>query len=315
VLKAGTTTIDSVSQNRRHPDWARDTSMHVLLFDDPDPLLPPVAALINFACHPTVLYHDNRLLSADYPGHAVRVVEDVFPGIGGAFFNGACGNVNPNWIEQVHAEAERVGKVVGSAAARLIAELRPLGRGQKGHNIRWDEHLDWPVTVGELIEDVRLRVASVRVELPLRTYLPQAEYAATLNELQARVDATTDREQHRALIAQITRFRTEREAGRRLAGREGTTAHPEVQAIAFTRDLALLGLPGEFFVETIDDIRAKAGIARLPVACYANHYIGYVVPPSAYEEGGYEAGVTVLGPDAEGIVKSAALELLGEVTG
>lgn len=317
VLKVGSGSVDSVAQNRRHPDWPTDPSLLVLLLDDPDPLRPPIAAAVNFACHATVLYHTNLLLSADYPGHAVRTVEQVFPGIGAAFFNGACGNVNPNWIEQEHAEAERVGKVVGSAAARLIGELRPLGRGQKAHNIRWDEHLEQPVTVGELVENVTLRVASRRVDLSLRTYLPQAEYDATLAELQARIDApgaSGDREQHRALMAQITRFRTERQAAARLAAREGTTAHPEMMAIGFSRDVALLGLPGEFFVETVADIRAKAGIRRLAAACYANHYIGYVVPPAAYDEGGYEAGVTVFSPEAEGIVKAEALSLLSEVT-
>jgi len=315
VLKAGTTQVDSVSQNRRHPEWTRDTEMHVLLLDDPDPLQPPLAALINFACHPTVLYHDNRLLSADYPGYAVRTVEQVFPGIGGAFFNGACGNVNPNWIEQVHAEAERVGKVVGAAAARLIGELRPLGREQKAHNIRWDEHLDWPVTAGELIEDPRLRVASRRVDLPLRSYLSQEEYESRLADLQTRLDATNDWDEHRALMAQITRLRTERTVASRIGERAGQTVHPELQAIGLGDGVALLGLPGEFFVETVADIRAQAGLRRLPVACYANHYIGYVVPPSAYDEGGYEAGVTLLAPEAEAIVKAEALSLLKEVAG
>jgi hypothetical protein len=260
-----------------------------------------------------VLYHDNRLLSADYPGHAVRTVEQVFPGMGGAFFNGACGNVNPNWIEQVHAEAERVGKVVGAAAARLIGELRPLGRGQKAHNIRWDEHLDWPVTAGELVEP-RLRIASRRVDLPLRTYLDLDEYESKLGELHARLEVAGDREQHRALMAQITRLRTERTAASRMGERAGQTIHPELQAIGLGDGVALLGLPGEFFVETVADIRAQAGLRRLPVACYANHYIGYVVPPSAYDEGGYEAGVTLLAPEAEALVKAEALSLLKEVS-
>jgi len=314
VLKIGASTVDSVSQNRRHPDWPIDPSLLVLLLDDPDPLRPPIAAAINFACHPTVLYHTNLLISADYPGHAVRTVEQVFPGLGALFLNGACGNVNPNWIEQEHAEAERVGKVVGAAAARLIAELRPLGRGQKAHNIRWDEHLDKPVTAGELVE-ARLRVASRRVDLPLRTYLSLEEYESKLAGLQTRLDATSDREEHRALMAQITRLRTERTAASRMAAQQGQTIHPEVMAIGLGPGVGLLGLPGEFFVETVADIRVQAGLRRLPVACYANHYIGYVVPPSAYDKGGYEAGVTLLAPEAEAIVKAEALSLLREVTG
>ena len=49
------------------------------------------------------------------------------------------------------------------------------------------------------------------------------------------------------------------------------------------------------------------------IACYANDYIGYVVPPAAYEEGGYEAGITFCTPEAEGLIMDASLELLREI--
>ncbi len=318
VLKVGSTTVDSVSQNRRHPDWPIDPTLHVLLLDDPDPLQPPVAAAINFACHATVLYHTNHLLSADYPGAAVRAVDKLFPGLDALFFNGACGNVNPVWIEQEFVEAERVGAIVGAAAARLIAELRPLGRGQRADNIRWGERIEKPVTAGELVPDVRLRVARRQVELPVKRFLPPEEYAATVSELEARLEAlgpSPDDEARRRLAEQLNRLRTERQVAARMASLGQQTLHPELMAIGFAPGVALLGLPGEFFVETVAEIRAASGLRRLPVACYANHYAGYIVPPAAFDEGGYEPGVTWLGPEAEGIVKAEALALLREVGG
>jgi neutral ceramidase len=316
VLKVGAGAVDSVSMNRRHPDWPTDNALFVLLLDSPDPASggPPIAAAINFACHPTVLYHTNLLLSADYPGHAVRAVEQLFPGLGALFLNGACGNVNPAWISQEHAEAERVGKVVGAAAARLIGELRPLGARHVAHNIRWDEHIAKPVTAGRLIKNVRLRVASRHVDTPVKTFLPDDEYQASLRELEARAQSATG-EDHRRVMEQITRFRTEALVAQRLASQAGRVFHPELMAIGLAPDLALLGLPGEFFVETIAEIRRQTGVRDLPVACYANNYIGYVVPAPAFDQGGYEAGVTLLGPEAEGIFKSEAVSLLREVTG
>lgn len=115
-------------------------------------------------------------------------------------------------------------------------------------------------------------------------------------------------------MEQITRLRTERNVAARMAGQSNRTLHPEVMAISFSPDLALLGLPGEFFVEIVEEIRGRAGLRYLPVACYANHYIGYVVPPAAYDEGGYEPGVSFLAPEAEGIAKAEALSILGEAT-
>ena len=316
VLKVGATTVDSVAQNRRHPDWPIDPTLYVLLLDGPDPLQPPIAAAINFACHPTVLDGTNMLLSADYPGYAVRTVERLFPGLGGLFLNGACGNVNPAWVKQDFPDVERVGTVVGAAAARLIGELRPLGPGQRIDNIRWSEHIEKHVTAGELV-DVRLRVASRNVDVPVKRFLPKEEYKNSLLELEARADAldpSTERDERRRVMAQVTRLRTERQVAAAMAGPEERMLHPEVMAVSLGEGLTLLGLPGEFFVETAAEVRERSGVRRLPIACYANHYIGYVVPASAYDEGGYEAGVTLLAPEAEEIVKSAALELVREVS-
>lgn len=314
ALKIGTTTVDSVSQNRRHPEWPRDTSLTVLLLDDPDPAQPPVAALINFACHATVLYRTNLLVSADYPGHAVRAVEQLFPGIGGLFLNGACGDVNPAWMVQDHFEAERVGKVVGAAAARLVGELRPLGNRHVVHNIRWDEHLEQRVTAGELVENVRLRVVSRNVELPVKAFLADAEYASTLLELDARVQ-TDDVDQRRRAQEQLSRLRMERQVAQTMSARGTMSLHPEVMAIGLSKDVALLGLPGEFFAETGEAIREHAGLRHLPIACYANHYVGYVVPAHATADGGYEPGITMVAPEGEAIVRKTSLEMLAEVTG
>jgi hypothetical protein len=274
---------------------------------------PPIAALVNFACHPTVLYHDNHLLSADYPGHAVRTIEKVFPDIGALFLNGACGNVNPAWTAQNHAEAERVGAVVGSAAARLVGELRPLGQRHVVHNIRWDEHLEQPAA-GELMEDVRLRVASRLAELPIKSFRSADEYATLMQEIEEGLENASGRDERRSLTAQLSRYQTERQVAARFASLDTRAMHPELQAIGFTPELTLLGLPGEFFVETVDEIRAQAGVRHLPVACYANHYAGYIVPAAAFDEGGYEPGVTWLAPEAEAIVKREAVALVGEVT-
>ena len=208
------------------------------------------------------------------------------------------------------------GGIVGAAAARLIGELRPLGHGQRADNIRWSEHTDKPVTAGSLIEDVTLRPASRRVELPAKSYREADEYNSLLRELQARLDAlaASEIDERRNVMAQVTRLSTERGVAARMAPENRRTFQPEFMAISFSPNLALLGLPGEFFVETVADIRASAGLPLLPVACYANHYIGYVVPEGAYDEGGYEAGVTMLAPEAEEIAKREALALLREVT-
>ena len=209
-----------------------------------------------------------------------------------------------------------MGAVAGAAAARRIAEMRPLGSIHHADNIRWSEHLEKPVTAGELVEDVKLRVASRNVDLPIKTYLSDEEYQAKLAGLSSQLDAlgdSPDTGKRRPIMAQQNMYRTEALAAQRMRSREGRSLHPELMAVSFTSDLALLGLPGEWFVETVADIRKATGVRDLPVACYANHYMGYVVPAKAYEEGGYEPGVSFLAPEAEAIARAAAIDLVKEV--
>ena len=320
VLKVGHCTIDSVSQNRRDPSWPVDPTLRLLLVDSPEPGAPPLAAVMNFACHATVLAETNLVVSADYPGYAVRTFQKLLPDTACLFLQGACADVNPAWMEQDFAEVERVGTIVGSAAARLALELHPLGWGQRAWNIRWYELTEKSVTVGELLSDVRLRAAGGRVELPLRSLMPLQEYDVRLSELVRRrqtlpPDAST--EQGHALSQEITRLVTERITAQRSVARpeDRRTLDSEVMALAFTPDVAILGLPGEFFVETAEAIRQASGIGRLLVASYANDYVGYVCPPAVYDEGGYEAGVTLFAPEAEAIVKREALAVLTKTVG
>jgi hypothetical protein len=128
--------------------------------------------------------------------------------------------------------------------------------------------------------------------------------------------APDDREGLRRVMEQVTRFRTEIGVAERIqVGDEPRYVHPEVQALAFGDGCALLGLPGECFVETGRAIQDAASIANLLVACYANHYIGYLVPKHAFAAGGYETGVTMLDESAEETLRLAAIDLLRDVTG
>ena len=78
-------------------------------------------------------------------------------------------------------------------------------------------------------------------------------------------------------------------------------------------NLFLVALPGEVFVETGEEIRSGSGIENLLVVTYANDYPGYFCRAEAYEQGGYEAGVTPFGPEADAMLVEAAVAALAEV--
>jgi len=316
AVKTGRGSVDTVSQNRRDPDGPIDDEMQVLLFDSPDPRDGSIGSIVNFACHATVMFHTNMEISADYPGYAAATVKKVLGDAPVLFLNGACGDVNPSWIEQRFDEAERVGSIVGAEAARRLQELRPLGARQQTWNIRWDELTEKQVTTGRLIGEPRIRVASRTVDVPMRQLEPPETYDARIAEVRAQLGASdaADLAGRRALMAQLTRLQGERGVAARR--REGVPRflHPEIMALSLGAGQAVLGLPGEFFAETARRLRADAALTNLAIACYTNHHVFYVVPHHAFEEGGYEAGVAVLDESAEETFRAAALDVIATAT-
>ena len=312
VLKAGSGSVDSVSLNRRDPAGPIDNVLHVILFDASRHTDAPIASIVNFACHPTVLYHTNMEISADYPGFALDTVTSVTGAPASLFLNGACGDVNPAWIEQDFAEASRVGSIVGAEAGRRLQELRPLGHEQRVWNIRWEELSPKAVASGDLIEP-RVRVAQRDVRVRLRALDDPATYTPRIAELQHQLDALSpsDVEGRRRLKEQLTRQRVEQGVAAQI--RAPNELQAEVQAIALGPGCAVLALPGEFFVETAQAIRRDAGLPHLLIACYSNHHLMYVVPRHEFARGGYEPGVAMLDEDAEEAFRAAALDALREV--
>jgi hypothetical protein len=303
TLSVGAAEIDTISMNRRDSSAASDSTLRVVVADGED---GPIAALLNFPCHATVLDGTNLQLSAEFPGVACRIVEQA-TGAGAVYLNGACGDVNPAWIAQDFASVERAGQVVGGQAVRLIGELQAAATGQRAHNIRWDEFTE--VALPGRVVRPRLRYSRREIDLPLRQFLDDAEYARLIEKAQG----GTGRE----AAARLSRFGAERWAAvwARREGSEGTkgTKRTEVQAVSLGGGLAALALPGEFFGETAEAVRAEAAAPDLLVACYANDYVGYVIPEAAYEGGGYEVGITPFAPEAEALVRQTAVELLGLV--
>jgi hypothetical protein len=310
VMAAGVGSVDTVSQNRRDPAGPIDSALHVLLFDALDHHGPPVASLVNFACHATVLYYTNMHVSADYPGHVVNAVQQL-TGAPTMFLQGACGDVNPVWMEQDFAETARVGNIIGAEAGRRILELRPASHGQHVWNIRWDEMLDVPAT-GDRIPP-RIRVGSRHVSVNLRVLPPVEEYDRQLDalEVERRLVLSDDVAGKRLVMEKVTRLRGERATSASIRG--PAELKVELQAIALGPDCAILALPGEFFAETALAIRSSCGIKHLFIACYANHHVMYVPPRHEFDKGGYEPGVAILNEDAEEAFRAAAIDLLREV--
>lgn len=87
-----------------------------------------IATLVNYACHPTTLAWQNRLLSPDYIGATRALLEDIY-GAPCLFLYGAAGDLGPReGFVGDPAVADRNGRQLGYAAAAAIEALPPPGQ-------------------------------------------------------------------------------------------------------------------------------------------------------------------------------------------
>ncbi|MCE7983680.1 MAG: hypothetical protein DYG89_21100 [Caldilinea sp. CFX5] len=243
--------------------------------------------LTNFACHP-VTVQVQPLVSADFPGPAMHLVEKSIPGcVNSLFFQGACGNINPIRNTTDFADVERYGLMLGGEVIKVAMRLSAP---------------DYPVSAPLLAVQSATVMLAAR-ELPPREPAQQA-YAEAGAKLAA---ATSDDERKlwraRQRIAEETLI---------LIDRGDDPIPAEVQVVRIG-DIVLVALPGEPFAELGLAIKARSVAGHTFVVGYANDWIGYLTPPQAWTEGGYEVGPgpwTRVGPDGGTQLVEKAVELI-----
>src|SRR5579872_7081386 len=149
----------------------------------------PVATLVNFAAHPTILAWDNRLISTDYPGSVRRTVEGFLGGLC-LFLQGAAGDQDTVRDFSCRTEDARwVGRQIGLEAVRVAEsiETRP-GRRQITRSVE----SSWTMGVTEWVPDppadTPVRCISRKLPLPLwHREPPTAQELAHLEDLKHRL--------------------------------------------------------------------------------------------------------------------------------
>jgi hypothetical protein len=254
----------------------------------------PLAAVLNYACHPVSLSWRCTHFTADFPGKARWLVEEE-TGAMCLFVQGAAGNINPLLMDWDWSHLSRLGLPLGAEAVRVYASLTPS-----------DE-----ATAGGL--------AIARTELELPPMLPDSvaegeEKVTQLEELRRKqMEAGTPG------TLWWTELRLER-ARKGLAALRGGPAVPPVPAeLAAVRLGAMVGLvtaPGEIFTEIGQAIVARSPFAHTLYAGYTDGSIMYVPTRAAYPEGGYEVShACQVAPEAGEMIEEESVRLLGRVAG
>ena len=87
----------------------------------------PMAVMMNFAAHPTVLGQQNMTFSADFVGYARRAIEKMIGGdVLAIFANGAQGTVAPRALlgEDQWQKAENVGTILAAEVFKVVLMIK-----------------------------------------------------------------------------------------------------------------------------------------------------------------------------------------------
>ena len=175
----------------------------------------------------------------------------------------------------------------------------------------------------EATQRIRTAVASA---LDAARERPVDRVDAIRKEITVRVRHFREEDDDRAVSAYCTKrikdpaaarsvIETFRAMRRKLADRQGQPRKTWVQALRIG-DVALVGVPGEFFTVLGEEIKRRSPFRYTYVFELANDYIGYIPDRPGYERGGYQVWTglhSFLEPGTGEQIVAEAVELLGRL--
>ena len=294
-----------------YPEGFSDHQVGVIRIDDANG--EPIATLVNFAAHPTIMAWDNRLLSPDYPGSVRRTVENI---VGGAclFLQGAAGNQDTIRDYACRSEdAKWIGKQIGIEAARVasLIETEPTRVGiTKFVESSWTMGVSGRVPHGE--SDGTVRAISRIVPMPVWKHPPptrdEIENVARLERELAELRAqNASDEKIRAANMRVRRAALNLNVNKKRSA--GETLPLEFQAMRLG-NCALVGIPVEPFAEIGVAVKQASPFATTFFSGYTNGAEYYMPMAYAYEQGGYEVWMSPFAPEAAARTIEESVELL-----
>ncbi|CAL1519052.1 neutral/alkaline non-lysosomal ceramidase N-terminal domain-containing protein [Chitinophaga sp. MM2321] len=248
-----------------------------------------LGTIVNYACHPTTLAWENRLISPDYIG-AMREIVEGQTGASCLFLQGASGELAPaaQYVGDT-ALAETYGRQLGYAVLATLEAMLPAqtqlsftGVVESGGALAiWSPSVYTPSTV--------LAVEMVEVELHLKPLPPLAEIEQQWREC----------EDH------VLKERLRRKCGIRKALGDGQEARVGLWVWRLG-DALLIGQPNETYSIFQRELRREFSAQAVGVMNVVNGHIGYLAPAELYNHDIYSVSQT---PFAAG-----SLELLTEKT-
>lgn len=251
----------------------------------------PFGLLYCTASHPVNL--TGLSFGAEFPGYAAKFVRRHWPGVAPMFAQGCCGDINCAPKDGAFATSERLGTLLGAAALTAAMQTEPVEGASLAALCR---KVDLPLMVPvvdeakKALSEAQANLARARGDKSITPYLFQQAYEG--------------------MVGWATDYLKAARAG-------GHPVQPFEIQIFRIGEVAVVGYPGEMFVDYQLTLDAQSPFVRTFALGYTNGCIGYVPTAAAYPDGGYEVdrafryyGTLMISSDCEALIKTATFEML-----
>lgn len=266
--------------NRHNPDGPEDPTSIFGLFRDEDGKV--ITGFLNFPAHATSAPAEELLISAGWPGYLTGAMEEkIGPDSAFVFMQGACGNISPRgtggddrWKGIENFGRNLADKIWKESETGLpgVSDVKLAGALQRYDNV--------PVRRMKSVREFASRI-SERTEAIQASDLPDNIKERQIGWLKERMGIENFMQ---PMIKSMQRVNKGRTATMVQALRIG-----DVIAVAF---------PGEPIAEVGMDMRKRFPDRTVMVLGYTGDHLGYLTTQEVYEEGGYEAGMGLVYPEA-----------------
>jgi neutral ceramidase len=272
---------EEAGTNRHDPAGPTDPEVPVLVARSLT-TAKPLACVVVYGMHPTVLHEDSTLISADFPYFTRRFLQQhAFSSpCSVLYLNGAAGNQSPRHLTRANnfAEAQRLGENLGRSLARVVPTIA-------------------------FRREASIRVCRRDVEVEPRRFPSPGEAEQALQRAKTRHECLRNEGAPRQLVrtAECDLFGAEETVELARAARDGrlesaihSSCPAEIQVIAIG-PWRFVAWPGEIFVEYGLELKRRAPNTFL-VTLANGELQGYIVTEEAASRGVYEASNAVFAP-------------------
>ncbi len=255
------------------------------------------AVIFNYACHPTTLAWENRLISPDYVGAAREIIEAQAEGALGLFLQGASGELAPNLqYTGDTAVADRHGRQLGYAVLSALESMLPGSQRMRfGGAVESGAPLaKWNTELYRMSDD--LESFTFSVDLPVK---PQP----AVEEIDKELENCDDRVMCERLRRKIARVRN-------LGGKSTIETPVFVWRVG---QAIFIGQTNECYSNFQIDLRKRFPRHAVIVMNLANSTaLSYLYPREKGEEDIYQVWVSPFDREALPILTQACIDNLAE---